>query len=525
VARAGGAGVVDAGAGQARAIWANTGRTRPHGARGRGGGLAEWWPLAALLVLAAALRFSTLGLQSLWYDEAFGPVHLFHPSLIATLEGIPRTENTPPLWYILEWAVIRVAGDGAVALRVLSALAGTATVAVAWAIGRELSGRRAAILTAGLVAFSPLFVWYSQEARAYALYTFLVAVALWCFLRAERAPGRRRMAAFAAASALALLTHYFAVFLVVPMALWLVLAGSRESRPRALAALAAIGAVGAALLPLALAQGGRGAEWIGKLTLVSRVEAVPQYYLTGYSGAPLGHGVELAVAVPLLAGFFFGLWRITSAAENRAAARALGVAACGIVLPLVLVPFGADYFDPRNLVGAMVPLTAGLAVVIGARRSGRVGMALGALAMAAFVAISIDVDRSRRLQRGNWRAVAEVLRGPVPGGRAISTVHLGSAPLEYYMSGVHGLAAGAVVRARVIDEVGYSPLAADAASPPVPGFRLESRREVDGLYVYRFAAATPREVAASALIGHPLTSGQGLPQVLASGRAGASAQG
>ncbi len=51
----------------------------------RRGVLPAWWPLAALLLLAAALRFSTLGLQSFWYDEAFTPVHVLHASLGATL--------------------------------------------------------------------------------------------------------------------------------------------------------------------------------------------------------------------------------------------------------------------------------------------------------------------------------------------------------------------------------------------------------------------------------------------------------
>ena len=80
-----------------------------------------WWPLAALLLLAAALRFSTLGLQSFWYDEAFTPVHVLHTSLGATLHSVVHTENTPPLWYVLIWAWSRVFGTGAVALRLPSA--------------------------------------------------------------------------------------------------------------------------------------------------------------------------------------------------------------------------------------------------------------------------------------------------------------------------------------------------------------------------------------------------------------------
>src|SRR5438105_2096093 len=50
--------------------------------------LPSWWPLAALTLLAAALRLSTIDLQSFWYDEAFTPVRVLHSSLGATLRGV-----------------------------------------------------------------------------------------------------------------------------------------------------------------------------------------------------------------------------------------------------------------------------------------------------------------------------------------------------------------------------------------------------------------------------------------------------
>jgi hypothetical protein len=473
--------------------------------------LPAWWPLALLVVLAAVLRFATLGAQSLWFDEAFTPVHVFSTSLFTTLSHVAHTENTPPLWYILDWAVIRVAGDGAVALRFASALVGVAMVPVMWAIGAELAGRRAAILAAALTATNPLLVWYSQEARAYALFAFFVALAMLCFLRAERDPSPRTMAAFAASGSLALLSHYFAVFLVAPMALWLL--RSRERARLALPAVLVIAAVGAALIPLVLAQGGHGAQWIGHWALLSRLQATPQYYLTGYTGSVLGHGIELAVALPLLAGVVVGLWQVLDAQESRGALIALGLSACGVGIPLLLVAFGADYFAPRNLIGAMVPLTALLAVVIGARRTGWVGMVLGGLAALAFLAVVVDVDRRPRLQRGDWSGLAAKLR-PLAPAQLVATVHLGSAPLEYYLPSLHALGSASAPSAREIDEVGYAPLSADAASPPAPGFELVSRREVHGLLLYRFLATPARAVSVAELRHHRITLEQGLPEVL-----------
>ncbi len=523
--------------------------------------LPVWWPLVALTILAAALRLSTLDLQSFWYDEAFTPVHVLHPSLWATLSSVVHTENTPPLWYLIAWADSRLLGTGEIALRLPSALAGIATVPVAWAIGRELTDRRAtAVATAALVAVNPLLVWYSQEARAYALFILLAAVAMLCFLRALRQPTSGRMAAFALSGTLALLSHYFAVFLLIPMVLWL--ASDRTRRRSALPAIAVLVLVGLALLPLISTQGGHGTQWIGQWALSSRLQAIPQYYLTGYSGAPLGHGVELLVALPILAGLALGLWRVLRPPEERAALIALTIAAGGVLIPIMLVAFGADYLAPRNLVAAMIPVTALIAVVVPSQRAGRAGIVLVLAIAVAFLAISVDINLSPRLQRGNWRDLARALTAPAGGGdsvaglvpagsegsaagrvsaegegsaagralagsessaagralagrvgaRAITTVELGAAPLEYYLPGLHNLPRGASVTVSEIDETGYSPLRPSADEPPAPGFRLIEHLDVDGLVSYRFVSPIPRTVSEATLRRHVITLAH--PEVL-----------
>ncbi len=511
--------------------------------------LALWWPLLAILLLAAALRLSTLGLQSFWYDEAFTPVHVLRVSLGATLHNVVHTENTPPLWYVLEWGFSRVLGTGVVALRLLSALAGIATVAVAWAIGSALAGRRTAIVTAALVAVNPLFVWYSQEARAYALFVFVASLALLCFLRVMDEPTNRRLAEFALTTSLALLTHYFAVFLVIPMSLWLLWlavtggwsdenampparAGGiakpddrggvqftpreRTSNPknllRVLCALALPALVGLASIPLILAQGGHGTQWIGEWALVSRLEAIPQYYLTGYSGSSLGHGIEALVALLILAGVLYGLWSTLTRREERGALIALTITAAGVLTPVLLALLGADYLAPRNLVAAMVPLSALLAIVIAAERTGRLGMAFAGLLALVFLVLSIDVNLSPRLQRGDWSGVAGVLRSAQP-KHVITTVELGSAPFEYYLPRLSNLTAGQSVSVTEIDETGYAPLRPDAERAPARGFHLAERRDINGLIVYRFTSSAPVTISQRSLL-RAVIAEEGRPEAL-----------
>ncbi len=292
--------------------------------------------------------------------------------------------------------------------------------------------------------------------------------------------------------------------------------------PRAaLAAVAALALAGLALVPLILAQGGHGTQWIGEWALSARLEAIPQYYLTGYSAAPLGHGIELLVALTILAGVGYGLWRALTPPESDGALLALAIAACGVLLPLALALLGDDYLAPRNLVAAMVPLSATIAVIVAARRTGRVGMALGALIALAFLALTVDVDLSPRLQRGDWRGLAHALRGGSR-ERAITTVELGAAPLEYYLPPLHNLPRDTQIRVREIDETGYLPLAPAAATPPAPGFALIQRKDVNGLILYRFLSPVPRVVSEVALRTHVITP-HAHPEVLVPGRGSASA--
>jgi hypothetical protein len=354
----------------------------------------------------------------------------------------------------------------------------------------------------------------------------MASLALLCFVRALREPTTRRLGAFALTASLALLTHYFALFLLIPMVVWLawsvVPTGphceriSRERtanphNPMGLVALALPVLVGGALIPLILAQGGHGTQWIGEWALESRLEAIPQYYLTGYTGAALGHGVELLVLVVIVVGFGYGLWSTLTPREERGALIVLSVAGAGVLTPIALAVLGADYLAPRNLLAAMVPVSALLAVVIAARRTGRVGIGLAALLVLGFLALTIDVNLSPRLQRGDWSGVARTLRAAQP-DHVITTVELGAAPLEYYLPPLRNLPRGSSVRVAEIDETGYAPLRKSAGRPPVVGFHLSERRNLHGLIVYRFTSSVPVTISEQVLREHVITLAH--PEVL-----------
>ena len=374
----------------------------------RDGGL----PLAAIVVAAAALRFATLGVQSFSDDELF-TAWLVRMPFDDMLSTVPNTEATPHLFYALEWVFIRIFGSGEVGMRILPALAGTLTVPVVYVIGALAGSRRVGLAVAVFAAVNPFLIWYSQESRAYALLIFFTALALACLVAYAVDGNRRALAGWAAASVAALASHYFAIFVIAPEALWLVLDRRAETRVKA-AAIAAPGLAGLALLPLALHQRNtvRDPGGLGDASLTERVVAIPKNFLVGFSIPAEAVVTGMSAGAAAIAVILVLRARGT---ERQLAFATAALAACGVGLPLVLAPFGLDYASSRNVVCALVPTAVFLGV--GFSR-GRIGVAALAVTSALAVITVVGVALSRDYQRRDWEGAAAAL-GPVKDERAL----------------------------------------------------------------------------------------------------------
>jgi mannosyltransferase len=123
--------------------------------------------LLVIVLLAVSLRFSALGSKSLWLDEAFSVDRIrFTQAQIWSGKYEPLH---PPLYYSVLHAWVVLAGKSEVAVRLLSAFSSTLSLAVFYLLGRQLFGKDVAVVAVSLLAFSPLDLWYAQEARMYAL--------------------------------------------------------------------------------------------------------------------------------------------------------------------------------------------------------------------------------------------------------------------------------------------------------------------------------------------------------------------
>jgi hypothetical protein len=340
-----------------------------------------------------------------------------------------------------------------------------------------------------------MLVWYSQEGRAYALFTLLAALSFLCFLRALDHGERRDFIAWGAFSALALATHYFAVFPIAVEAIWLLRRRGRDALP----GLAIVVGVGALLAPLALHQMSIGhAEWIGNHTLGNRLWGTGMTFLLGETGEIIARPERpLLVLVPaLLAAAALGLVLLRGDQdERRAAAIPVLLAAVTVAIPVAigLLDQSKDYVLARNLMPALVPLLAALAVGFTLRRARRLGAVLGVPLVAYLLAFSVWASVSPALQRPGWSAVADALGEPRQ-PRAMVTWALGEASLRYYLS----TGAFQVIPSEgfrwLVGEVDFiSDGSAPAPSPRLlgPGFREVGYERVGRFYIRRYELRGP----------------------------------
>jgi mannosyltransferase len=175
----------------------------------------EGYLLPGLVVMLAwTLHVYSLGRMSLWFDELGTLYYVYGDSIWLdtilkplSLPAIP----IPPFFFLIE-RVFSTTGYNEFVWRFPSALAATATVPLVYALGHSWFGRRIALLGAFFLAISPLHVRYAQEARSYAMLTFLSILSLYLFWRALGSRKARWWLAFVAVTTTNLYTHLFAAF-------------------------------------------------------------------------------------------------------------------------------------------------------------------------------------------------------------------------------------------------------------------------------------------------------------------------
>lgn len=242
-----------------------------------------------IVVLTFALRVYRLGAQAIWWDESLSVYRATHDisTILANtilIQNVVTHDLQPPLYFFILHFLVGVFGLSEYALRYLSVIANVATVPLLYALARRWFSPSVGVLAALLAALSPFYIWYAQEARPYALVLFWCLLAVYALTRAFEfgrrsvwtnvnaepksrvhtySGGRSRSSCssssnlwilvYLLATAAALYTNYFAVFLIPFHAAFIAFLVWRTPRARPFVLLPAIPSAAAVfLVPVAL---------------------------------------------------------------------------------------------------------------------------------------------------------------------------------------------------------------------------------------------------------------------------------
>jgi dolichyl-phosphate-mannose-protein mannosyltransferase len=209
--------------------------------------------IAALLVLAAALRVYGLGRESAWADE-ITTLFIADPTKpFARFWELVLSDSHPPLYYLFMRWWFAAFGQSDLVARTPSLIFGILAVGAATLAFRP-DRFRARLALMLLITFSPGAIEYAQEARSYSPLLFLATLITGLCFRIVEGRSKsdrallRRLAALFAAGTIAAFTHYFGFLIALAAAV--TAATSLRRRPKLfLAAVTGVATLLVAFIP------------------------------------------------------------------------------------------------------------------------------------------------------------------------------------------------------------------------------------------------------------------------------------
>ena len=138
-----------------------------------------------LTAVGAALRLHTLGMRSLWMDEARQVSSYYLGNVfIAMHKG--ASQQQPPLDNVIGWFLAQIFPFSDALVRVPAMISGALLIPLTYIFAKQITSRAVGLAAAFLVTISPFLIRYSQEARPYSIYFALLIFSLIQFLKVSR---------------------------------------------------------------------------------------------------------------------------------------------------------------------------------------------------------------------------------------------------------------------------------------------------------------------------------------------------
>jgi 4-amino-4-deoxy-L-arabinose transferase-like glycosyltransferase len=176
--------------------------------------------LAAIVTAGALIRIPGLLHDGLWRDEAYVYVDAVAPTFREFLHRVVETEYHPPLYFLLSYAWVRLAGVSELALKVLPFLFSVLTIPAVYRLGTAAASTATGLIAAAMFAVSPLAILESGDYLYPLMGLLCTALAALVTIGRREPPAPWRFVALAIVTMLATYTHYAWLFYVPMLAAW-----------------------------------------------------------------------------------------------------------------------------------------------------------------------------------------------------------------------------------------------------------------------------------------------------------------
>ncbi len=172
-----------------------------------------------ILILSLGLRLIGIN-QSLWLDEAIS-ANVAKLPILEIIKNFSVNDFHPPLYYLFLNFWTKIFGSNMVLLRLTSVLFSLITIYFVYLIGNKIKNKKIGVLAALFLAVNPLFVYFSQELRMYAMATMWLTIGFYFFVKIKNSKYRiSDLIIFNLMMALAFGTFYGSIFLIASFAIY-----------------------------------------------------------------------------------------------------------------------------------------------------------------------------------------------------------------------------------------------------------------------------------------------------------------
>ena len=188
--------------------------------------------IIGIFIGALVLRVYSISRYDLWFDELVSNYYSYDiikafaelngSSLASYFAKRVASDPSSAFYYMVVYVYSFLFGSGQM-LRLLSAIFSVLALGMFYKFSRLFFDKKVCIYATLIMALSPVQIWYAQEARVYAMATFLVLSTAYLFTRALKTERLFYLILFTLSCAATFYMSYFSVFLLLPMGVMFIL--------------------------------------------------------------------------------------------------------------------------------------------------------------------------------------------------------------------------------------------------------------------------------------------------------------